>query len=119
MMPKRPTTSRLYPSGDTDFIATVSGEKSSSATINSIVVLPFQNLSGDPSQEYFADGMTEELITYLAQIGSLRVISRTSAMRYKATNRTMPDIGRELNVDAVMEGAVLRSGARVRITAQL
>ena len=87
--------------------------------VRSIVVLPLQNLSGDPSQEYFADGMTDELITELAQVGSLRVISRTSAMHYKATAKTAPEIARELNVDSVLEGSVARSSGRVRITAQL
>lgn len=87
--------------------------------IRSIAVLPLENLSGDPAQEYFADGMTDELITDLAQVGNLRVISRTSAMSYKGTKKTLPQIARELNVDAVLEGSVVRSGDRVRITAQL
>jgi TolB-like protein/Flp pilus assembly protein TadD len=82
-------------------------------------VLPLTNLSGDPSQDYFADGMTDELITDLGQISALRVISRTSVMQYKGTHKTLPEIARELNVDAVVEGTVLRSGDRVRITAQL
>jgi TolB-like protein/DNA-binding winged helix-turn-helix (wHTH) protein/Tfp pilus assembly protein PilF len=90
-----------------------------STQIRSIAVLPLENLSGDASQDYFSDGMTEELITELGQIGNLRVISRTSAMTYKGTHRTLPQIAQELNVDAVVEGAVLRSGSRVRITAQL
>src|SRR6266851_3790976 len=101
------------------FIAAVAAETSAGASIASIAVLPFQNISGDEGQEYFSDGMTEELITELAGIRSLRVISRTSAMQYKGTRKTMPEIGRELNVDAVVEGAVLRSGGQVRITAQL
>ncbi len=87
--------------------------------IHSLAVLPLENLSGDPAQEYFADGMTDELTTDLAQISALRVISRTSAMRYKGTKKPLPQIGRELNVDAVVEGAVMRSGNRVKITAQL
>ncbi len=87
--------------------------------IRSLVVLPFENMSGDPSQEYFADGVTDALITGLAQIGSLRVISRTSAMHYKGSHQALPEIARELNVDAVVEGSVVRSGDRVRITAQL
>jgi serine/threonine-protein kinase len=87
--------------------------------IQSVAVLPLENRSGDPEQEFFADGMTDTLITDLAQIGALRVISRTSSMRFKGTRKTMPEIARELNVDAVVEGSVLRSGARVRITAQL
>src|SRR4029077_15060216 len=76
-------------------------------------------LSGDPSQEYFADGMTEELITDLAKISALRVTSRTSVMRYKGTKKGLPEIARELNVDGIVEGSVTRSGKRVRITAQL
>jgi TolB-like protein/predicted Ser/Thr protein kinase len=87
--------------------------------IRSLAVLPLANLSGDPAQEYFADGMTEQLITNLGKIGALRVISRTSVMQYKDTKKTVPTIARELNVDAVVEGAVLRSGNRVRINAQL
>ena len=87
--------------------------------IRSLVVLPLQNLSGDPSQEYFADGMTEALTTDLGKIGALRVISRTSAMQYKGTHKNMSEIAKELNVDAAVEGAVLRSGERVRITTQL
>jgi len=88
-------------------------------TIRSLAVLPLQNLSGDPAQEYFADGMTEELITELSRASALRVISRTSVMRYKKTDKSLPQIARELGVDAVVEGSVLRSGDRVRITAQL
>jgi TolB-like protein/Tfp pilus assembly protein PilF/predicted Ser/Thr protein kinase len=87
--------------------------------IESIAVLPLANLSGDPAQEYFVDGMTEALIAELGQIGSLRVISRTSVMQYKGAKRPLPQIARELNVDALIEGSVLRSGDRVRITAQL
>jgi eukaryotic-like serine/threonine-protein kinase len=87
--------------------------------IESLAVLPLQNLSGDPNQEYFADGMTEELIAGLARIGALRVISRTSVMQYKKTNKSLPDIAKELKVDAIVEGSVLQSGDRVRITAQL
>jgi serine/threonine protein kinase/Flp pilus assembly protein TadD len=87
--------------------------------IGSIAVLPLENLSRNPEQEYFTDGMTEELTTDLAKIGGLRVISRTSAMQYKGTKKSLPEIGRELNVDSVLEGSVLRAGDRVRITAQL
>jgi TolB-like protein/DNA-binding winged helix-turn-helix (wHTH) protein/Tfp pilus assembly protein PilF len=87
--------------------------------IQSIAVLPLENLSGDASQNYFADGMTDELITDLAQISALRVISRTSVMVYKGARKPLPQIARELNVDAVVEGTVLRSGNQVRITAQL
>lgn len=87
--------------------------------IRSVAVLPLQNLSNDPSQEYFVDGMTDELITDLAQIRELKVVSKTSIMQYKATRTPLPQIGRDLGVDAVVEGSVLRSGDRVRITAQL
>ncbi len=87
--------------------------------IHSIAVLPLQNLSGDPNQEYFADGMTDALITELAQISFLRVISRTSAMHYKGSHQLLSEIAKELNVDAVVEGSVIRSGNHVRITAQL
>jgi TolB-like protein/DNA-binding winged helix-turn-helix (wHTH) protein/Tfp pilus assembly protein PilF len=91
----------------------------SSPEIRSLAVLPLENLSGDASQDYFADGMTEELITDLGQISALRVISRTSVMTYKKSRKPLTDITRELKVDAVVEGSVLRSGDRVRITAQL
>jgi len=87
--------------------------------IESLAVLPLEELSGSPEQDYFADGMTDELITDLAQIKALRVISRTSVMLYKGAHKSLPDIARELNVDAVVEGTVLHSGNRVRITAQL
>jgi len=87
--------------------------------IRSLAVLPLENLSGDSSQEYFADGMTDELIATLAQIRALRVISRTSAMAYKRARKPLPQIARELNVDALVEGTVAHSGDRVRITAQL
>src|ERR1700683_3099069 len=87
--------------------------------IRSLAVLPLENLSGDTSQDYFSDGMTDELITELGQIGGLRVISRTSIMTYKGANKSLPQIARDLNVEAVVEGAVLRSGKQVRITAQL
>jgi TolB-like protein/DNA-binding winged helix-turn-helix (wHTH) protein/Tfp pilus assembly protein PilF len=89
------------------------------STIRSVAVLPLQNLSNDPGQEYFVDGMTDELITNLAQIHELKVVSKTSIMQYKGTRTNLPQIGRELGVDAVVEGSVLRSGDRVRITAQL
>ena len=88
-------------------------------SVRSLVVLPFENLSGDPSQDYFADGMTDALITDLARTGSLQVISRTSATHYKGSHQSLPEIARELNVDAVVEGGVMRSGGRVRISAQL
>ena len=93
---------------------TGSGER-----IHSLAVLPLENLSGDTGQEYFADGMTAELITELAKIGSLRVISRTSVMRYKRSRKPLPEIARALRVDAVVEGEVLKTERRVRITAQL
>jgi len=87
--------------------------------IRSLAVLPLQNLNGDPSQEYLADGMTEELITELSQISALRVISRTSVMRYKGSKKLLPEIAHELGADGIVEGSVLRSGNKVRITAQL
>ncbi|HEV2663533.1 MAG TPA: tetratricopeptide repeat protein, partial [Blastocatellia bacterium] len=87
--------------------------------IRSLVVLPLENLSGDPAQEYLADGMTDALIGDLAKIGALRVISRTSAMRYKGAKKPLPEIARELNVDAVVEGAMQRSGDRVSVRARL
>ena len=87
--------------------------------IRSLAVLPLENLSGDPSQEYFADGMTDELITNLAQIASLRIISRTSSMQYKYAHKSLPQIAEELNVDAVVEGSVERTGNHVKIRAQL
>jgi TolB-like protein/DNA-binding winged helix-turn-helix (wHTH) protein/Flp pilus assembly protein TadD len=96
-----------------------SGSKSSAPQVRSLAVLPLENLSGDSSQEYFADGMTDELITQLAQIHALRVISRSSVMSYKHLHKPLTEIARELNVEAVVEGSILRSGDRVRITAQL
>src|SRR5207247_4561225 len=81
--------------------------------------LPLESLSSDPSQEYFADGMTDELISDLGQISALPLISRTSVMQYKGVRKPLPQSARELNVDAVVEGTVLRSGGQVRITAQL
>ena len=92
---------------------------SAAPRLNSIAVLPLANLSGDPSEEFFADGLTDQLITDLAEVGSLRVISRTSVMRYKGTKEGLPEIARKLNVDAIVEGSVVRSGQRVRVTAQL
>ena len=91
----------------------------SSSPIRSIAILPLQNLSNDQQQEYFVDGMTDELITDLAKMGKLRVISRTSVMSYKGTHKSLGTIAGELNVDAVVEGTVLRAGNRVRVTAQL
>jgi eukaryotic-like serine/threonine-protein kinase len=88
-------------------------------TVRSLAVLPLTNLSGDPQQQYFADGMTDELTTEMSRIHALRVVSRTSAMQYKDAHKTVSQIARELNVDAIIEGSVMRSGDRVRITAQL
>jgi TolB-like protein/Tfp pilus assembly protein PilF len=87
--------------------------------IKSLAVLPFQNLSGDPSQDYFADGMTEELIGRLSRIPGLRVISRTSSMHFKNTQLSVPEIARTLGVDAVVEGSIVREGRQVRIHTQL
>ena len=95
------------------------GEPENKAALTSLAVLPFANLSGDPSQDYFADAMMEELTSDLGKISALRVISRTSAMHYKNTQKTMPEIAQELNVDGVIESSVARSGDHVRITAQL
>lgn len=87
--------------------------------IESVAVLPLENLSNDPAQDYFSEGITDALTTNLAQIGSLRVISRTSAMRFKGSKETLPQIGRDLKVDAIVEGTVVRGENSVRITAQL
>jgi TolB-like protein/Tfp pilus assembly protein PilF len=95
------------------------GDSRGSSEIRSIAILPLENLSGDPGQEYFADGMTEELINDLGQVSTLRVISLTSAMSYKGTKKKLPEIARELAVDAVVEGGVQRAGDQVRISAQL
>src|SRR5262249_51185959 len=89
------------------------------ARIESIAVLPLHNLSPDQEYEYFSEGMTDELITHIAQISKLRVISHTSVKRYQDTKQSVQEIAKELGVDAVIEGTVLRSGDRVRITAQL
>jgi TolB-like protein/DNA-binding winged helix-turn-helix (wHTH) protein/Tfp pilus assembly protein PilF len=94
-------------------------QNQSSSKIRSLAVLPLESLSGGVAQDYFTDGMTDQLITDLGQISALRVISRTSAMAYKGVHRPLAEIARELNVEAVVEGTVLRSGERVRITAQL
>ena len=87
--------------------------------IHSLAVMPLQNLSGDPAQEYFADGMTEELITQLSSIGALKVSSRRSVMRYKKSDKSLPEIARELHVDGIVEGSVVRNGNEVRVNAQL
>ncbi len=94
-------------------------ERSSDTSIRSLVVLPLKNVSNEPAEQYFADGMTEELTTRIASLGGLRVISRTSSMQYRETRKLLPQIASELNVDAVVEGSVLRSDGRVRITARL
>jgi TolB-like protein/DNA-binding winged helix-turn-helix (wHTH) protein/Tfp pilus assembly protein PilF len=88
-------------------------------TTQSIAVLPLQNLSGDPTQEYFADGITDEITTSLARLAGPKVISRTSAMHYKGTHKTIPEIARDLNVSAIVEGSVEREGERVRVRVQL
>jgi TolB-like protein/DNA-binding winged helix-turn-helix (wHTH) protein/Flp pilus assembly protein TadD len=97
----------------------LSGRTDASTPLHSIAVLPLDNLSGDSSQEYFVDGMTDELITDLAKVSALRVVSRTSVMRYKGSKKSLPEIAQELHVDGIVEGSVTRSGSRVRITAQL
>ena len=97
----------------------ISSPSRTTPQISALAVIPLENLSRDPEQEYFADGMTDALITDLAKMGSIRITSRASIMRYKGTKKGIKDIGRELNVDAIVEGTVLRSGDRVRITAQL
>jgi serine/threonine protein kinase len=99
--------------------AVVRSDRSRMGRIESIAVLPLANLSGEPGQEYFTDGMTEALTADLAQIRALHVVSRTSVMRYKGVSRPLAEIARELHVDALVEGSVLRFGNRVRITAQL
>ena len=99
-----------------------SGTRPAAATprpIRSMAVMPLANVSGDPAQEFFADGMTDALIASLTRIGALRVISRTSAMTYKGVRKPLPQIARELDVDAIVEGSVLRSGERVRINVNL
>jgi TolB-like protein/DNA-binding winged helix-turn-helix (wHTH) protein/Tfp pilus assembly protein PilF len=97
----------------------VKASKAKSQRITSLVVLPLENVSGDKEQDYFADGMTDELIAHLAKIRSLRIISRTTAMAYKDNRKPLSEIARDLNVDGVVEGTVLRAGNRVRITAEL
>ncbi len=101
------------------WVRSLKHNRSQDFPIRSLAIMPLQNLSNDPSQEYFADGMTEALTTQLAQDSLLRVISRTSVMRYKNTSRTLPEIAKELNVDGIIEGSVLRSENKIRITVQL
>ena len=103
----------------TAFVEALDAPAGTSKDTASIAVLPLANLSGDPKQEYFSDGMTEALITDLAKVGALKVISRTSVMRYKGSNKPLPDIARELGVNAILEGSVLSVGDEVRITVQL
>jgi TolB-like protein len=88
-------------------------------SVRSVAVLPLQNMSADPAQEFFVDGMTEALIGRLSRIPGIRVISRTSAMHFKGTRLPLPEIARTLHVDAIIEGSVVRSGSRLRISAQL
>ena len=101
------------------FINQTRRESAAARHINSLAVLPLENLSGDPTQDYFADGMTEDLINRLARMGGMRVISRTSVMRYKGVHKPLSQIAKELGIDAVVEGSAARSGDRVRISAQL
>ena len=101
------------------YVRSVNASKGKANRSSSLVVLPLENLSGDKEQDYFADGMTDDLIANLAKIRSLRVISRSTAMAYKGTHKPLPQIANELNVDAVVEGTVMRVGNRVRITAEL
>jgi TolB-like protein/DNA-binding winged helix-turn-helix (wHTH) protein/Flp pilus assembly protein TadD len=122
--PWRPLGWRLFASGlarllVASFSRVFHSRNPASPQILSIAVLPLESLSSDPSQDYFADGMTDELISALGQISALRVISRTSIMTYKRVRKLLPEIARELNVEAVVEGTVLRFGDRVRISAQL
>jgi TolB-like protein/DNA-binding winged helix-turn-helix (wHTH) protein len=93
--------------------------RTSTHAIKSLAVLPLDNLSGDPGQEYFADGMTDELITMLAKNSTLRIVSRTSVMQYKRAHRPLPEIARELGVDGILEGSISRSGDKVHMTVQL
>lgn len=122
--PQRPRIARqlLYAFGALAVLTLGYGllaRRAATPRIHSIAVLPLGNLSGDSAQEYFAEGMTEALVTRLGKTGGLRVISHTSARHYKGTRETLPEIARRLHVDAVIEGAVLRVGNRVRVTAQL
>jgi len=114
---KKPRFIETLPRRGYRFLASVS--ESSAQAIRSLAVLPLENLSADPEQEYFADGMTDELITQLAKISTIRVISRTSVQYYRRVRKSLTQIARKLNVDAVVEGTVLRSGQQVRITTQL
>lgn len=84
-----------------------------------IAVLPLTNLSGDPQEEYVADGLTEALVTDLARVDTMRVVSRTSTMRYKGTRKPLPEIGLELGANLIVEGSIIKAGSRLRVTAQL
>ena len=101
------------------YVQRIRREGGEAASIRSLAVLPFENLSGDPAQEYFADGITDELTSRLARTGELRVISRTSAMQYKGARKPLPEIARELGVEGIVEGTVMRAGDQVRITTEL
>jgi len=114
--PETPRYIQTLPRKGYRFIGSI---EASASRIESLAVLPLENLSRDPEQEYFAEGLTEALITTLAKIGALRVVSRTTAMQYKGVRKPLPEIARELGVDAVVEGTVQRSGERLRISAQL
>ena len=94
-------------------------DRDTHAAIASLAVLPLANLSGDPNEEYFADGMTDELTTMLAKDSTLRIVSRTSAMQFKDAHRSLPEIARALNVDAILEGSISRSSNQVHMTLQL
>src|SRR5262249_41103968 len=97
----------------------ISNRQRDPSPVHAIVILPFENLSTEPGQEYFVDGMTDALITDLAQMKSLDVISHQTAMHYKGQHRPLPQLARELGVDAVLEGSVLRSGSKVRVNVRL
>lgn len=119
--PEKPRFIETLPRRGYRFIAPVERDPQKRITpdIASLAVLPLENLTGNVAEEYFVDGMTEALITRLAQVGALRVISRTSVMHYKGTRKKLPEIAKELNVDAIVEGSIARSGSLVRVTAQL
>lgn len=109
----------IVAAGLTWFVRARTASSRASAPIRSLAVLPLENFSGNPDQDYLSDGMTEALISRLSAIHALRVISRTSVMRFKGARKSLPEIGKELNVDALIEGSVLRSGDKIRITVQL
>lgn len=109
----------ILAAGLTWFVRARTASSLASARIRSLAVLPLDNFSGSPEQDYLSDGMTEALISRLSAIHDLRVISRTSVMRFKGTRKPLPAIGKELNVDALIEGSVMRSGDKIRISVQL